>query len=92
MAAYIVVDLTPTDADKLSNYSTLAANTLIPFDGEFVAKGPITALHGESSFKVKVIIQFPDRLKAEAWYQSDAYQEIIPIREQGMRSQFHLIA
>lgn len=92
MTAYIIVDLTPTDADKLAEYSAMAAETLITYGGEFIAKGPIEALHGQAAFKVKVVIQFPDRDSATNWYRSTAYQQIIPLRDQAMQSQFHLIS
>ena len=91
MSTLIIVDLTPTDKERLSTYSALAADTLVPFSGEFIAKGPIEALHGEAAFSTKVVIQFPDRESAENWYHSEAYQAIVPIRDQGMNSQFHLV-
>jgi len=69
----------------------MAAETLIPYGGIFIAKGPIETLHGESVFKMKVVIQFPNRNDAINWYNSDAYQNIISTRDQGMHSQFHLI-
>ncbi|MGK0440776.1 MAG: hypothetical protein ACJA0N_000571 [Pseudohongiellaceae bacterium] len=91
MATLIIVDLTPTDKQKLGAYSTQAAETLKPYGGEFLAKGPIEALHGATSFTTKVVIRFPDRESAVNWYHSDAYQAIIPTRDQGMDSQFHLV-
>ncbi|MDB4837453.1 DUF1330 domain-containing protein [Marinomonas sp.] len=91
MSAYIVVDLTPNDATKLQEYSALAAETLLPFDGAFLVKSPIESLHGEGALKVKVIIAFPDRERASNWYKSDAYQAIIPLRDEAMTSHFHLI-
>jgi|TARA_R110002072_G_scaffold216955_1_gene374521 uncharacterized protein (DUF1330 family) len=91
MTAYIIVDLTPTDKQKLQQYSAMAAETLIPFNGEFIAKGPIEVLHGEQGFQTKVIIGFADRASAEGWYHSEAYQKIINLRNQAMKSQFHLV-
>ena len=91
MTTYIVVDVTPTDTEKLKQYSAMAAETLIPFNGEFVAKGPIMALHGNKPFHMKVIIGFPDYESATGWYNSAAYQAIIELRDQGADSQFHLI-
>jgi len=91
MSALIVIDLTPTDKEKLGSYSAMAAETLIPFGGEFIAKGVIEILHGESAFNTKVVIQFPDHDSAVNWYNSDAYQQIIPTRNLGMQSQFHLV-
>ena len=91
MTALIIVDLTPTDTEQLSTYSALAAKSLVPYGGEFIAKGAIETLYGESAFQTKVVIQFPDRDSAANWYNSDAYQEIIPTRNLGMDSQFHLV-
>ena len=45
MSALIIVDLTPTDKERLSTYSALASDTLIAYSGEFIAKGPIEVLH-----------------------------------------------
>jgi len=91
MTALIIIDQTPTDKDKLSAYSAMAAETLVPHGGEFLAKGLIEALHGESAFQTKVVIQFPDRDSAVNWYHSAAYQKTISVRDQGMHSQFHLV-
>lgn len=91
MTALVVVDLTPTDQDALTTYSAKAAETLSAYGGEFLAKGGIIALHGDSAFSTKVVIQFPSHQHANDWYHSDAYQRIIPTRDRGMDSQFHLI-
>ncbi|OUS28453.1 hypothetical protein A9Q99_13120 [Gammaproteobacteria bacterium 45_16_T64] len=91
MTALIIVDLTPIDKEALTTYSALAAETLSAFGGEFLAKGGIIALHGDSAFSTKVVIQFPSHQHANDWYHSDAYQKIIPTRNKGMDSQFHLI-
>jgi len=91
MTALVIVDLSPIDVERLSAYSSEAANTLVSFGGEFIAKGDIHILHGDSPFQKKVVIQFPSREKALDWYNSAAYQAIIPLRESGMHSQFHLL-
>jgi len=91
MSTLIIVDLTPTNKDKLAAYSSQAAQTLLPYGGEFLAKGSIEALHGDAAFSTKVVIQFPDRDSAVNWYASKAYQDIIPLRDQGMISQFHIV-
>ena len=91
MTALIIVDVTPIDKENLARYSALAAETLINYQGEFIAKGPIENLHGEKNFDIKLVIQFPSKQKALSWYNSEAYQNIIPIREKAIHSQFHLI-
>jgi len=47
MTALIIVDLAPTDKEKLSVYSTVAAETLVSYTGEFLAKGSIEVLYGD---------------------------------------------
>lgn len=89
--AFIVIDLYPKDIDKLREYRSLADETLVEFGGEFLARGPIQTLHGGSAFLTKIVIQFPNRSLATGWYNSKAYQQIIPIRDQAMDSRFHLV-
>ncbi len=91
MTTLIIVDLTPLDKTKLAEYSGQAAETLKPFGGSFLVKGVIETLHGESVHQAKAVIQFPDKESAKNWYNSAEYQTIIPLREQGMHSQFHLV-
>jgi uncharacterized protein (DUF1330 family) len=54
--------------------------TLAPFGGRFLVHGmQHEVLEGEWPGDV-IIIEFPDRAGAEAWYRSEAYQEILPLR------------
>ncbi len=91
MSAFIIVDLTPLDTEKLAQYSAAAAATIAQYNGEFIAKAPIEALNGGEHRKVKVVIQFPDRDAAAGWYQSDDYQALTPLRDQAMDAVFHLV-
>ncbi len=91
MSSLVVVDLTPTDKTKIAEYSALATETLVPFNGRFLAKGPVEVLHGEAPHPIKAVIEFPDADSARNWYNSEAYQAIVPLRNTGMQSQFHLI-
>lgn len=91
MTCLVIVDLTPMDKDHLGQYSEKAAPTLTPFNGKFLAKGEIEVLHGDATHPMKAVIQFPDKESARSWYNSDAYQSIIPLRNKGMNSQFHLV-
>jgi len=54
--------------------------TLAPFGGRFVLHGePVEPLEGVFEGDL-VIIAFPDRASARAWYRSPAYQAILPLR------------
>ncbi|WP_370979350.1 DUF1330 domain-containing protein [Agaribacterium sp. ZY112] len=92
MSAYIVVDMTPIDPEKLKEYGAAAAPTVAKFKGEFVFKAPIEVLAGSAEHTNKVLIQFPDKSSAQAWYRSDEYQALIPLRNEAMHSHFHLLA
>lgn len=55
--------------------------TLAPFDGKFVVHGAGNKRVLEGAFSDDVIVlAFPDRRNAEAWYASPAYQAILPLR------------
>ena len=54
--------------------------TLEPFGGRFIVHGgAVDVREGESPGTV-IVIEFPDRERATAWYDSPAYQEILPLR------------
>lgn len=92
MKTLMIVDVTALDKTKLAEYSALAAGTLQAFSGQFIAKGVIEVIHGEAIFQSKAVIEFPDKESAKNWYNSAEYQAIIPLREQAINSQFHLIS
>ena len=54
--------------------------TLEPFGGRFIVHGSaIDVREGEWPGDV-IVIEFPDREQATAWYESPAYQAILPLR------------
>lgn len=91
MSCFVIVDLTPINPERLGQYSAQASETLKPYQGVFLAKGETEVLHGEAPHPMKALIQFPDEDSARSWYRSDAYQALIPIRNEGMNSHFHLV-
>lgn len=81
MSAYAVAHIREVamNAD-VARYLTLIDETLAPFHGRFaVHGGTVEVLEGEWPGHL-VVIQFPDRTAARAWYRSPAYQAIVPLR------------
>lgn len=91
MAAYLIVDLKVKDTEKLKEYGSQTPAILAEHNGTVFAKGAIERLHGSDSFETKVIFEFPERQNALDWYNSDAYQALIAVRDQAIDSSFHLI-
>lgn len=60
--------------------------TMAPYGGRFLVHGGrVTAVEGHWNGDL-VIIEFPDREAAAQWYESPAYQEILPLRTENSDS------
>ncbi|MFF3114722.1 DUF1330 domain-containing protein [Kitasatospora sp. NPDC057904] len=58
--------------------------TLEPFGGRFVVHGGnVEVVEGSWGTDV-IVIEFPDRERVRAWYDSPAYREILPLRTRHM--------
>ena len=90
MSAYVVVNATPLDQDKMQEYGAAAGGTIAKHGGEFVSRGPAEVLSGDSGHKVLVVIKFPSKQAASDWYHSPEYQALIPTRTEAMDSIFIL--
>jgi uncharacterized protein (DUF1330 family) len=55
-------------------------DTLAPYDGRFVIHGGRQDIREGERVGDLIVIEFPDRASAEAWYGSEAYQAIVPLR------------
>ena len=80
--AYIIGNITIKDEVKWKEYKSKVTATLIPFSGELVFRGHKTKnLSGNQKHAINVIIKFPNNQALNNWFESSAYQSIIPIRE-----------
>jgi uncharacterized protein (DUF1330 family) len=79
MSAYVVADVTITDAQRYHDYVALVPATLEPFGGRFIVRGgAVEAAEGDWLPQRLVIIEFPSLERAKAWYDSPEYR---PARE-----------
>lgn len=92
MSSLVIVNFNLLNQEKLAQYSEAAALTLVNYGGEFIAKGKPTTLYGESNYSVTAIIKFADKASAIAWYESDEYQKIVPLRMQAMDGVFQILS
>jgi uncharacterized protein (DUF1330 family) len=79
--AYAVAYLRDVDfGDEIIRYMREIDDTFTPFGGEFIVHGgELEAKEGQWDGAL-VIIRFPDRESALAWYESADYQRILPLR------------
>jgi uncharacterized protein (DUF1330 family) len=81
MSAYVVVQESVTDQAMFDAYRKDVMPTIAAHGGRFIVRGgAMTVLEGEWPLPRLVILEFPSRQAAEAWYRSPAYQKILPLR------------
>ena len=81
MAAFVIVDSEIKNLDGMQEYIEKVGATLQPHGGQPIIAGTnIEAIEGDWNPSRIVIVRFPNMESAKAWYNSPAYQEILPIR------------
>jgi uncharacterized protein (DUF1330 family) len=92
MAAYVIAQVEVTDPSVFEQYRREVPATLEPFDGRFIARGGATeTLEGDWQPKRLVIIEFPDRAAATAWWSSQVYAAPKALRQQSARTQMLIV-
>lgn len=82
MPAYVIADVRDVrDAEALLEYRRRNTDAVGNHGGRFVVRGgEATVLEGEWPTQRIVVMEFPDADAARAWWQSDEYEAIKPIR------------
>jgi len=81
MSAYVVVQESVTDQAMFDAYRKEVPPTIAAHGGRFTVRGgALTVLEGQWPLPRLVIIEFPSRAAAEAWYRSPEYQKLLPLR------------
>jgi uncharacterized protein (DUF1330 family) len=80
MPAYVIAQMTVHGVDSYYDYASKLAPTIAPFGGKVLAANNAEVREGSLPHLRTVIGEFPDLESLRAWYESDAYQEIIGLR------------
>jgi uncharacterized protein (DUF1330 family) len=93
MKAYcIVYERRLRDPQMFEEYRKQVLSTIEAYGGRFLVRGgKFTALEGEMPFDRIAMLEFPSRKAAEDWYNSPAYQKILPLRLNAMEAQFIVV-
>jgi uncharacterized protein (DUF1330 family) len=70
------IDMGPAIVEYLERIDA----TLAPFDGHFIVHGAKAEVLEGGDPGAVIVIEFSDAVHASAWYRSDAYQKILPLR------------
>lgn len=84
MTAFFVATVTVKDPGKFQQYARESAPTFADFGGRIVLRGQLdTVLAGAAGHRAIAVVEFPDMAALKAWHDSDAYQALVPLRDEG---------
>lgn len=92
MPAFAIGHLTAVSmGPEIAQYLERIDATLAPFQGRFRVHGAqAECVEGQWAGDI-IVIEFPDMEKARAWYRSDAYTAILPLRSRNSTGNIILI-
>ena len=82
-AAYIIVDTLITNDEEMEKYKLLAKPLVESFGGEYLARGGRLVVKENQLWSPTrlVLLRFPSMAQAQVFYDSPAYQQILPISQ-----------
>ncbi len=83
MAAYIIAQINAINAERYPEYTAQVPATIAKHGGRFIARGGnAEVLEGNLPLPQRlVIIEFPSREAAKAWWADDAYEPLKALRQ-----------
>ncbi len=92
MPALMISQVTVTDQEKFQDYFAQTRTIGAKYGAKAVARGNhAKTLNGDDDgHQMVVVVEFPSMEQLEAWYDSNEYKAIVPLREEG--SHQHMVA
>ena len=86
MSALLIFQATIKDNDRFQRYAKAVNETLAAFDGTITKRGRTRAvLRGpDDGHQIVAVLNFPDQQTMQTWYDSDAYQTLVPNRDKAI--------
>ncbi len=92
MAAYVIVQVNVTDAEKYEEYKKLTPASVEKYGGRFLVRGGAQEdLEGTLEYSRIVLLEFPNVDRAKRWYESSEYQAAISVRAGASSAIFTLV-
>ena len=76
--AYVIAHIDVTDPEAYARYTAKTPETIAAFGGSFLVRAGRTDAREGPARSRNVLIEFPDFATARAFYDSPAYQAILP--------------
>lgn len=82
MSAYIIADVTVTDAQKMAEYRVWSSKAMAEHGAEILVRGgAFEVLEGPWTPSRLIVLRFADRAAAKAFYDSQTYGHARTLRE-----------
>jgi uncharacterized protein (DUF1330 family) len=92
MSAYVIVEVSITDAEEYERYKPLASASVAAHGGRYLVRGgPIQSLEGDPVAGRVVVLEFPDLDGARRWYDSDQYRDAARRRQAAAHSRMFIV-
>lgn len=83
MSAFFIATVTVKNAEKYQEYAVKSKETFDAFGAAIIARGKYAGtLVGDAQHQAAAIVKFPDLEHLDSWHDSDAYQALIPLRDE----------
>lgn len=85
MSALMIAKVTVKNPAIFQEYLAKTKEVAAPYGAKLLFRGSYekTLTGDKQDHGMTVIVQFPSLEKIHAWFESDAYQPLIPLREEG---------
>ncbi len=91
-AAYLIAEVNVTNPERYKDYSDYTPALIASFGGEYVVRvGQIEHLEGPRPDDRVVVVRFPSMEQAQAFYHSEEYAKLIPIRQEASEAKMYFI-
>lgn len=85
MSALMIATITVKNPEKFQQYLTKTQKVAAPYGAELLARGKVdrSLTAHVKDHDLTVIVRFPSIEKINEWFDSEEYQQLIPLRNEG---------
>ena len=88
---YVIGEVEITDPTAFQEYAARVGSTLAAYNARLLVRGKATGKEGPLPVGTIVVLEFPSLADAEAWYNSPAYKDVLPLRQRAANSRVFIV-